>query len=491
MRKTWCRVKQIENMLSKTLSIVVAMLVVWLPHASGAALFKPRHTRATPSFLKAKWTVMIYMNGDNNLDPFAILDFNEMAEVKYDSRVNVVLQLDRRQIPKNIKETDDKWSETRRFLMRQNLRPTRSDSIQSFSKESNMGDPDTLASFVNWARKDFPAERYMLVIWSHGDGWRRPVNDEAEYDDPNAAATAHQRVVAQAEDLLRKGQLSDSKLASVNLIRTSLEPQVRTISEDETNYSDKLYVREIQDSLEEVFGTHGGLDVIGFDACLMQMIETGYAMRNVAGVMVGSEELEPSEGWRYNGWLQALVDNPAMDGPAIAKLMVEAYEDNYKVKEPTTTLSAISLSDNGMARLATAVSVLARELTIRIESELHAIKEARKNTYVFAPDRRYHGIDLHRFCSQLDQPGVSAQLRAKAKKVMTLIDSVVIKNYAGKERGYKFGSHGLAIYFPLNNEVYQLDPYRDAYTDNNDLHVVLFVKEQLWDNFLQAYFKRV
>jgi len=208
-------------------------------------------------------------------------------------------------------------------------------------------------------------------------------------------------------------------------------------------------------------------------------------------VMVGSEELEPSEGWYYKGWLQALVDNPTMDGPAIARIMVQAYEDNYKASEPTTTLSAISLSENSMDQLAAAVSLLARELMIRMDAELPAIKEARQSCYVFAPDRRYHGIDLHRFCSQLDHPAVSTQLRTKARKVMTLIDSLVIKNYAGKERGGNFGSSGLAIYFPVNNEVYQLDPYRDAYTDSNDFHVVLFVKEQLWDNFLQAYFRRV
>jgi len=74
---------------------------------------------------------------------------------------------------------------------------------------------------------------------------------------------------------------------------------------------------------------------------------------------------------------------------------------------------------------------------------------------------------------------------------MSLLDALVIENYAGKLRQDKFGSRGLAIYFPLNNEVYELDPYRAAYRDDNEDYVVLFVKEHLWDNFLQAYFKRV
>jgi Clostripain family len=473
------------------LKIFLVLVIVCLPHARGPGLFNARYTTAAPVALKAKWTVMIYMNGDNNLDSFAVLDFKEMARVRYDSRVNVVLQLDRRKLPSNITETDENWSETRRFLMRQGLRPTRSNSLPGFSEESNMGAPETLASFVSWARKDFPAERYMLVIWSHGDGWRRPVIEEPHFEDPTTAAKTYQSVVAEAEELLRRGQLSDSKLASLNLMLTSLEPQLRTISEDETNYSDKLYVREIQNSLEEIFGPTERLDVIGFDACLMQMIETGYAMREVANVMVGSEELEPSEGWRYDGWLKALVRNPGMDGVAIAKIIVKTYKDTYKVDDPATTLSAINLSEDRIGSLAAAVSRLARELMISLDTDLHAIKKARANCNVFAPNRRYHGIDLHRFCSQLIRAGLNSKLRLKAKEVMALIESLVIENYAGKERRDRFGSRGLAIYFPVNKEMYQLDPYGDAYSDNNEVHAVLFVKEQLWDNFLHEYFKRV
>ena len=440
---------------------------------------------------KAKWTVMLYMNGDNSLDPYAILDFEEMAKVKYDPNVNVVVQLDRKKLGKNVKATDESWSETRRFLMKQGLKATRSDSLQDFSEESNMGDGKTLASFADWARKKFPAERYMLIIWSHGDGWRRQIKEEPFFSEPKAAATARQNAVAEAEELLKQGQLTDAKLAALNLALISVEPQFRTISEDETNYSDKLYVREIQDALEDVFGDKNGLDVIGFDACLMQMVETAYAMRNVASVMVGSEELEPSEGWGYDGWLQNFVANPNMDGIAVGKSMVKAYEKTYQHANPATTLSAIDLSNDNIEKLAEAVSLLANELTISLDAQSKTIEEARNNCNVFAPGRRYHGIDLYRFCSQLDRPGVNTQLRNRAKKVMSLLDSLVIENYAGERRRDKFGSRGLAIYFPANNEVYQLDPYRDAYRDENEDYVVLFVKEHLWDNFLHAYFKHV
>jgi hypothetical protein len=430
---------------------------------------------------QAKWTVMLYMNGDNNLDPFAISDFEEMANVKYDPSVNVVVQLDRI----GDKNTDEDWGETRRFLMRENLKPTRSASLQGFAEESNMGDPATLASFVTWATQSFPAERYMLVIWSHGDGWRRMLNEGSSRE----SVVSRRRAVADVEALLMKGQLTASRLASMNLLRTPLDTQFRTISEDESNGYDKLYVREIQDALEGVFKGGGGLEVIGFDACLMQMIETGYAMRNVAGIMVGSEELEPMEGWSYNVWLQALSDHPDLDGAALGSAIVDSYRETYEQARPDTTLSAVRLANGDIGRLAAAVSSLSRELLISLERELPRITQARMRSYVFAPKRGYHGIDLHGFCSHLAEAEVSSQLRARAGEVMTIVDSLVVRNYAGKARQGAFGSRGLAIYFPADNATYQADKYKQAYTDENEFQAIQFVKEHLWDNFLHAYFE--
>ncbi|HEX7312600.1 MAG TPA: clostripain-related cysteine peptidase [Pyrinomonadaceae bacterium] len=463
-----------------TLSLLLTHVVV-----AAACLARPPRAAGArrAGVARAAWTVMLYMNGDNDLDRFALADFEEMAKVRYGPRVNVVVQLDRI----GGANTDESWGETRRFLMREKLTPTRSNSLPGFSEESNMGDPATLTSFVTWARASYPAERYMLVIWSHGDGWRRMLREGPS--DESAAARA--RAGAEVDELLMRGQLTDSKLASMNLLQTSLEPQYRTISEDETNGFDKLYVREIQDALEGVFKGGDGLEVIGFDACLMQMIETAYAMRNVARVMVGSEELEPLPGWRYDDWLQALSDIPSMNGEEVGRAVVESYRKNYERVKPNTTLSAVKLSGDNMGRLATAVSALARELMADLEAELPRITQARESCFTFAPRRGYHGVDLHRFCSQLAASGVNARLRARAEEVKALVDSMTVGNYAGPARRAQFGSAGLAIYFPANNAAYQDDKFKKAYTDENEFQAVRFVREHLWDNFLHAYFKRV
>ena len=44
---------------------------------------------------QAKWTFMVYLDADNNLEPFGIIDFNEMEQVGSTSDVNIIVQMDR------------------------------------------------------------------------------------------------------------------------------------------------------------------------------------------------------------------------------------------------------------------------------------------------------------------------------------------------------------------------------------------------------------
>ncbi len=435
---------------------------------------------------RADWTIMIYMNGDNDLVKSAIDDFNEMAQVNYSPKVNVVLQMDLI----DGDDTDESWSETRRFLMRKGLKPTRSCSLSGFSEEANMGSLTTLAEFVFWAKAKYPANRYALIIWSHADGWRF-MDKSFAWSNRETLATRRRRSVAAATELLAKNSLTTASLSSLYLEPDPPGTQYRSLSEDFTNEGDRLFVREIQDALEWVFRDGQRLDLIGFDACLMQMIETAYALRRVSNILVGSEELVPGTGFSYDGWLQRLVNNPGMNGSDLGKLLVQSYRATYEVKEPATTLAALDLSKDNMNRLATAVTALAKYLIYSVDEDLEHIKTAREETTKFAPSRNHHGIDLHRFALLLSQSGADPGLKARAKEVKDLIEKMIIDWYAGRLRQGKFGSRGLAIYFPENESLFSLDPFHDGYCQRNIYYVVQFVAEQEWDQFLEAYFKRV
>src|SRR5262249_455391 len=154
-------------------SIVVFVLALTCLLGSTAEVGSNTRDRSTQT--SAEWTIMVFMNGDNNLELYAIKDFLEMAAINYNPLVNVVVQLDR--IPGETDAYGD-WENTLRFKLTQGMTPTEENALSPQEsklpkgKEINMGDPAALSSFVEWAQKKYPANRYMLVIWDHGDGWR-------------------------------------------------------------------------------------------------------------------------------------------------------------------------------------------------------------------------------------------------------------------------------------------------------------------------------
>ena len=106
----------------------------------------------------AKWTFLVYMAGDNNLDGVALRDIEEMARAGSTKDVNILVQLDR--IEDNL---------TRRFRITQGG-GFKKDCLESFG-DTNTGDPQILYEFVKWALDNYPADRYALILWNHGSGW--------------------------------------------------------------------------------------------------------------------------------------------------------------------------------------------------------------------------------------------------------------------------------------------------------------------------------
>jgi hypothetical protein len=108
------------------------------------------------------------------------------------------------------------------------------------------------------------------------------------------------------------------------------------------------------------------LDLIGFDACLMSMIEVAYQVQHACRWMVASQEDEPGSGWPYGPILAALAADPAAPAETLARIIVDAYAD-YHAEDPTCTAitqSAVRLPQ--LPRLVTHVDRLADRLAERL-----------------------------------------------------------------------------------------------------------------------------
>src|SRR5215813_10933855 len=107
---------------------------------------------------KKSWTFMVYMAGDNNLDPNALQDLREMKRVGSTAAVNVVAQLDRAS-----------GHASQRYYLRKGGKVS-ADAVASLGKV-NTGDPKKLVDFITWGVKGYPADHYALILWNHGQGW--------------------------------------------------------------------------------------------------------------------------------------------------------------------------------------------------------------------------------------------------------------------------------------------------------------------------------
>jgi Clostripain family len=400
---------------------------------------------------KSEWTILVFLNAKNSLEPFAFPNFQQMTSVGSTPEVKLVVEMGRPK--KHLTTQYGAWSKTLRFVIEKGkTQPIEKDAVADLGA-TNMGDAKSLIDFVAWGRKTFPSKRTMLVIWNHGQGWRAPQDPNGLPPPPAATPHAGHRYVSNDDDT-----------------------------------GDKLYNRAIQDALTSHLAGER-LDLVAFDACLMSMVETTYALRDVGNVMVGSEELEPGNGWNYTRWLQPLTAAKGNLGPAeLARLLVQSMKDEYGDTD-ATTLAATDL--HKVPALASAISAFATAAIPHLASELAAFRAARDACLNYAPGYGLNSIDLGHYMERIVANGLPPELKQRANAVRDALKASVIENYASKLRKGNWGSNGIAIYYPATAATYQSDPDGGGYAAANTVFPVEFVERESWASFLRQYWTLV
>lgn len=280
-----------------------------------------------PVYPEKAWTLLVFMAGDNDMEEFGDLDLVEMESLPSDEHLHVVAQFDSRS--------------TKTYRYR--VLPGRSELAGEPLGEVNTGDPASLTRFVTWGKEHFPARRTALIIWNHGTGLRELPKDF----DYSTLRSADSRSV---ETELQRSLFAPSleKLAVTGQRRRR---RLRGIAIDATD-RDYLDNQELQAALAAVppdDPDHPGprVDLIGFDACLMNAVEIAYQLRGLARFMVGSQENEPGIGWPYAEIVTRLHAEPDMDAGALAGAIVPLYAAATRMRKPAEspyTQSALDLA---------------------------------------------------------------------------------------------------------------------------------------------------
>jgi hypothetical protein len=423
---------------------------------------------AQPTVVSApsrEWTILVFMNGKNSLERFAIENFKELAVVGSTSEVSFVVQMGRPLVRKkgeeDVARVYDGWSGVRRFLVSKNQTPATGQEVEIVGGgEVDMGAPATLEAFLRWGKAKYPAKRYAVVIWNHGQGYR---------------------LIASA-----RGAKAARRSESTPQTEARIKPTHRAISQDRDTGS-IIYNADVHMSLTKSFKDE--LKLVGFDACLMGMLETAYELKDATPVVVASEELEPGRGWNYTKLARAITGAPLSNEFAFATMIVTSYGDNYRNVDEATTLSAVRTEK--IAAVATELSVLSGIMLADQQNLFPLVMKARAQRGAYNNPDNPVTIDLIGFLNALETelraktPGSPALEQTQKTRAAAL--AAIAKAYASKSRSEPFGSYGLAIYFPLSKRAFYSDPWSDGYVRGNAYKPVTFVDKERWSDFLAAY----
>jgi hypothetical protein len=353
---------------------------------------KPAAGAANNSSTATDWTVLVYLDGDNNLEEDAIVDYAEMASVGSNARLNIVVQFDRITSDEDWDDTSNgDWHGVKRFRVERGKKPTKSNQLADLG-ELNMGDPRTLVDFASWGIKSYPAKHYALIFWDHGASWPGVANDDS----------------------------SDSDLITLPELAGAL-----------ANVQKNTGVQK--------------LDLIGFDACLMGQIDVLQAVAPFGQVAIGSADLEPGDGWAWSAWLKELATSPPQTAAALAPSIIKSFTAFYKEEDdPSVTLAAFDL--NKIELMTKQLDTLSSAMIAAMPKSFKSIGKARSYAAEYASgDTDISAIDLGYFADSLIVDGAAKPVADAARALSQTIKAARIAQGHGADHPK---SSGISIYFP-------------------------------------------
>jgi hypothetical protein len=295
-----------------------------------------------------KWTFIIYMAADNDLESAAIINFKELEAVQYgNAPISILVLLDRSPY---YDMTNENWSDTRLYEIKHDpsgfvstINSPRLDCPElGLSKDTeielNTADPMVLSRLIDFAKREYKAEHYALFIWGHGTGWRSGTDTN------------------------------------------NIQP-LKAIAIDDTQgqyMSLPSFGRAIADK---------GLSVIGFDTCYGAILEVAYQVRNSAELFIGSQGAILSTGWNYTTLFSDFIQKPDLSISALGNSIQYQYSERYgSLNKATISQIQLSQVENLFNKFNDFSGIIADSMTT----------QASKNAVL---DQVLHNIESHYFTS--------------------------------------------------------------------------------------------
>ena len=349
---------------------------------------------------EGSWAIYWYLCGSDleSGGGFASGDLGELMEVQLPENVNVVIETGGSSEWQNDVIDASKlqrWVYNSEGLMLVDEQPS-----------ASMGEAQTLADFLSFAKTNYPAEKTAVVFWNHGGG------------------------------------------------------SVSGASFDELYGFDSLTLDEMYAAFSSVWepsAENQPLELVGFDTCLMATVDVANTFSDLAHYLVASEETEPANGWYYSQWVGALAQDTSMDGAELGKVICDAYYAGCEEvgTQDNTTLSLTDLSKVGPlleAYESFGAEALAAACTDpAFFSQFGRVAAQSENYGGNTKEQGYTNmVDLGHMARQ------SAGMLSSSQSVLDALNDCVLYQVGGQ---YRTEATGLSCYYSYNGDVDEFNSY--------------------------------
>lgn len=464
------------------------------------------------------WTFMIYLSGDNNLSLDMAYSIEQIRLITATNQnINILVYFDgySLEIPTLYADFSGPYDE---HLFRRSY--TIDDKLFKVSKHENENSSSmyNLLNFVQWGvnqveykeggvdKKGRDASNYAMIFSGHSMGFQSVglfQDSKANYNMTMPKLRWALDRMGTDEETLSIRAIDDEK-AYVSWQKEVAKKRGETISDDKLGWSKEYRTGRTT----EILGKNVAL--LGFDSCMMGMLEVGSQFTGVAETMVASEGSIPNAGWSYTQMLADVANGQSVSSSAaIACLFVEKYikqQNRHAIGSISVDIAAWDLAPTKIEAIDTAFEALAAAMIacFRDKGDCFdqlklALLSARFNCQSYTMQQNVDLVDLCDLLireirgiekeSSTKDLGLLTTVATKAEAVVAAVkDCILLSGFSGGKNQF---SNGISIYFPWTKDSYcaSLGDYlRLKFVDRSTDKEKVFSN---WKTFLELYLSEV
>lgn len=358
----------------------------WFPEKACEQAFLETSYKEERKNCYKPWTVLVFMEADNDLSPYSYWDLYEMERKMKSyphgassllSDVLVEWDTDKDDGIKrvHVQESENNYNHSvdLEFFKKADPSLIQSPIVARFG-EKDFTIQQRLKNFLEWGIKEYPAKNYMVVIWGHGEGYiGKPENQQL-------TSTLFPTPAANNSLFLNENDLT----LNFDYEFESAFPAPKNFGGVALDYSELEYldIPTISDTLEEVriltLEEEKKIDILSFDACLMQSLEVAFDLKNSVEFLVGSQQIQNYLGMPYR-MLMSRLNNKVMSPYEFAKEIPSIVEESFSKGgyqgdiDPeglrTFTVSSINLNEMGLVLLP-ALAEFSKAMNVYIDEKM-------------------------------------------------------------------------------------------------------------------------